>query len=50
MNLFENKEAYITLLVNIELALKDYLKLYPQDKQYLLQTMEIDESILSDNN
>ena len=50
LNLFENKEAYITLLVNIELALKDYLKLYPQDKQYLLQTMEIDESILSDNN
>ena len=50
LNLFENKEAYITLLVNIEFALKDYLKLYPQDKQYLLQTMEIDESILSDNN
>lgn len=50
LNLFENKEAYVTLLVNTELVLKDYLKLYPQDEQYLLETMEIDATILNSDN
>ena len=36
------KEPYITLLVNIQLAIKNYLKLYLQDGQYLLTKMEID--------
>lgn len=45
LDLFENKEPYITLLVNIELAIKDYLKLYPQDEQYLLDTMEINMDV-----
>ncbi|MCP9317507.1 Abi family protein [Lactobacillus helveticus] len=47
LDLFENKEPYITLLVNIELAIKGYLKLYPQDEQYLLDTMEIDMNIFN---
>lgn len=45
LDLFENKEPYMTLLANIESAIKDYLKLYPQDEQYLLDAMEIDMNI-----
>lgn len=48
LNIFENKEPYITLLVHIQYALKEYLELYPKDRTFLLKTMELSESILED--
>ncbi len=48
LDLFENKEPYYTLYANINFILQRYLKLYPQDQAYLLDAMEIDQSILND--
>ncbi len=43
LNLFSNKDPYSELKIGINIYLKSYLKLYPNDKEYLLETMEIDK-------
>lgn len=47
LNLFENKDPYHTLLVNIRDTINKYLDLYEDDKEYMLNTMEINEDILT---
>lgn len=40
--LFENKEPYIQLRDGVKSILNEYLKLFPEDKNYLIQKMELD--------
>lgn len=46
LQIFENNDPYNELKLGISVYLKNYLKLYPQDKDYLLATMELTEDDL----
>lgn len=49
LQLFANKDPYNELKIGISVYLANYLKIYPQDKQYLLDTMELKEEDLNLN-
>lgn len=41
LNIFENKKPYLILRDSVTKSLKQYLSLYPTDKNYLLNSMEL---------
>lgn len=47
LNLFQDKLAYNQLRVGTEIYLKQYLKAYPEYKNYLLNTMELNEEFIN---
>ena len=49
LKLFDNKDPYNELKIGISVYLGNYLKLYPQDKTYLLNTMELKEEDINLN-
>ena len=49
LQLFDNKDPYSELKIGINVYLKNYLKLYPQDKEYLLNTMELTDNDINLN-
>lgn len=46
LNIFENKEPYIILKDSITESLRQYNSLYPEDKEYLLNSMELNDNFL----
>lgn len=46
LTIFENKEPYLILKNSITKSLKQYLSFYPTDKNYLLNSMELNDNFL----
>ncbi|WP_283596337.1 Abi family protein [Ligilactobacillus aviarius] len=42
LSLFENQEPYLQLCSGVKIVISRYLKLYPQDKKYLIKKMELE--------